>query len=202
MKVVFVVLLGLATTLGSVPVRAFNSGDLALVRKTSRCYGCDLLGADFRKRAMYHANIGDSDLRLAQFAGAELDGARFINSDLRGASLRGVSMRFANLLSANLYGVDFHGADLMATRLNGTNLRAADFSDANLDAADLIRADVSGADFTRTRLYGANLVGIIGLTQVQLDAACGDKTTKLPRGLAINRCSHGRDFRAPLPFGK
>jgi len=202
MRAVLVILFGLAAAFGPSSVRAFDPGDLARVAKTSRCYGCDLLGADFRKRKLYHANLGDSDLRLAQFVGAKLDGARFIESDLRGASFRGVSMRFANLRSANLYGVDFRGADLVATRLNGTNLRAADLTDANLGAGELIRADVSGADFTRTRLYGTNLVGVIGLTQAQLDGACGDKTTKLPRGLAINRCTVGRNFRAPLPFGK
>ena len=39
-----------------------------------------------------------------------------------------------------------------------------------------------------TNLAGADLSGATGLTQKQLDQACGDKETKLPEGLTIKPC--------------
>ena len=57
---------------------------------------------------------------------------------------------------------------------------------ANLDShADLIGANLSGTD-----LSGANLLGARGLTQTQLDEACGDANTKLPEGFTpLKPCS-------------
>jgi len=50
---------------------------------------------------------------------------------------------------------------------------------------------MAGADFTRaityfTKLEDADLSEVIGLTQAQLDDACGDETTKLPAGLVAS----------------
>jgi uncharacterized protein YjbI with pentapeptide repeats len=83
-------------------------------------------------------------------AGADLAGADLIGKDLRGADLRGVSLR--------------------ASRLAGADLRGA----------DLRTADLTGADLRGARLAGADLTGSIFLTQSQLDAATGDRDTRLP----------------------
>jgi uncharacterized protein YjbI with pentapeptide repeats len=50
-----------------------------------------------------------------------------------------------------------------------------------------------GSDFTAAKLDNANLSGADfetakGLTQSQLDVACGDKDTKLPKGLKLLPC--------------
>ncbi|CAL9375934.1 hypothetical protein SUDANB95_00956 [Actinosynnema sp. ALI-1.44] len=78
--------------------------------------------------------------------------------------------RGADLIGKKLAGAHLRGADLRGAYLIGADLRGAD-----LREADLIGADLRGAD-----LAGADLTGALFVTQVQLDAAKGDATTKLP----------------------
>ncbi|MGW1227225.1 pentapeptide repeat-containing protein [Streptomyces sp. NPDC001515] len=81
------------------------------------------------------------------------------------------------------------GADLIGARLKGADLRGADLRGAYLIAADLSGADlrlavVIGADLRDADLSGADLTGAVFLTQSQLNAARGDRTTRLPAALA------------------
>ncbi|MEJ2855386.1 MULTISPECIES: pentapeptide repeat-containing protein [unclassified Saccharothrix] len=83
------------------------------------------------------------------------------------------SKRNADLIGRKLVKADLRGADLRGAYLIGANLRGADLREADLIGADLRGAELSGADLT----------GALFVTQVQLDAAKGDATTKLPHGL-------------------
>jgi uncharacterized protein YjbI with pentapeptide repeats len=79
------------------------------------------------------------------------------------------------LVRANLFWADLRDADLTGAELAGSDfiladLRGAKFNDAHVSNARLDRADLRGAD----------LVGATGLSQQQLDLACGDETTKIP----------------------
>jgi uncharacterized protein YjbI with pentapeptide repeats len=74
---------------------------------------------------------------------------------------------------------DFSGASF-----RNADLTHADFARAKLDYADLAGARLSSASFR-----GADLSHVKGLTQTQLDEACGDAATKLPRGLSVKTCS-------------
>lgn len=76
---------------------------------------------------------------------------------------------------ADLFGARLRGADLQGANLRGALLVAADLSGADLRLADLVGADLRDAD-----LAGADLSTALFLTQVQLDAARGDATTRLP----------------------
>ncbi|NQF14837.1 pentapeptide repeat-containing protein [Brevibacillus sp. HB1.3] len=76
---------------------------------------------------------------------------------------------------ADLIGAKLKGADLRGAQLRGAYLIAADLRGADLRGADLI-----GADFRDTDVSGANLTETLFLTQVQLSAAKGDASTKLP----------------------
>ena len=112
-----------------------------------------------------------------------------------------------------LLGRDFSGARLMqagltagiydGTRFNNANLRflegsasrfaRANFAGADLSDAALVGSYFGGARFTRANLAGANLSGsdfstARGLTQSQLDQACGDAETLLPPGLSVPFC--------------
>ena len=49
-------------------------------------------------------------------------------------------------------------------------------------------ADLRGVDFADADLSGANLEGATGLKSGGLDGACGDRDTKLPKGLTIPMC--------------
>ena len=81
-------------------------------------------------------------------------------------------------------GMDFIGAKLKGADLRGENLRGAFFIAADLRNADLRYSDFIGADFRDADISGANLTGSIFLTQAQVNAAKGNKHTKLPRTLA------------------
>ena len=92
--------------------------------------------------------------------------------------LQGVQLPDANLVEANFQGAILDGADL-----SGADLRGAIF-----DRADLIGADLTGADLNGADLSGADLTNVVGLTQEQLDGACGNPNTKLPDVLTISPC--------------
>lgn len=88
----------------------------------------------------------------------------------------------------NRRGADLIGADLRGADLGGANLRGAYLIAADLRGADLRQADLIGADFRDADLRGADLTGAIFLTQAQLNAARGDRATRLPA--ALDRPGH------------
>ncbi len=100
-------------------------------------------------------------------------------ANLQGADLAGANLQGADLLQANLQGALLQGAKLQGADLRFANLQGADLTGANLQGAVLWFAKLQGADLT-----DANLTKAIGLTQEQLDEACGDDKTKLPDDLA------------------
>jgi len=78
--------------------------------------------------------------------------------------------------------------------LSDDDFSGASFRNADLSSADFARARLNYADFTGARLSsasfrGADLTHVKGLTQRQLDEACGDAVTKLPQGLSVKTCS-------------
>ena len=83
------------------------------------------------------------------------------------------------------------------------NLHGANLTSANLQGANLTSANLQGAKFGTSRVVGSvtNLAGAdlrtaMGLTQKQLDEACGDEETKLPllpEGLTIKPCPDETD---------
>ncbi|MDO9352874.1 MAG: pentapeptide repeat-containing protein, partial [Solirubrobacteraceae bacterium] len=81
-------------------------------------------------------------------------------------------------------GPDFIGVDLRRADFRGANLRGAYLIAANLTGADLRFADLIGADLRDADLTGADLSGSLFLTQTQVNAAKGDRTTRLPDGLS------------------
>lgn len=80
-------------------------------------------------------------------------------------------------------GADLVGADLRGADLTGANLRGAGLVGADLSGADLRGADLTGADLRGADLRGADLTGSLFLTQSQVDAASGNRGTRLPRPL-------------------
>lgn len=81
--------------------------------------------------------------------------------------------RGPDLIGANLRGADLRGADL-----RGAYLIAADLTNADLRVADLI-----GADLRDANLRGADLTDSLFITQTQVNAAQGDRATRLPASL-------------------
>jgi hypothetical protein len=150
-------------------------------------------GPPRRQFNLFHANLsgqwlhGD-DLRIAYLTVANLSGTNLGYADLTRANLGA-----ANLTDANLTGANLHGASLSDANLSGANLQGASLGDAQLFRAKLSGANLSGAylggaKLNSADLSGADLSGARDLTQLQLDEACGNASTKLRGGLTLKSC--------------
>ncbi len=129
-------------------------------------------GYDAAAVARIHAAIVDCP--ACNLAGADLSNTCVKGKDLSGANFDGATavlmcMSFANFSNATFRGTDLSGANL---------------AHANLDGADL-----SGAILDITSLKGTDLTKAKGLTQKQLDQACGDGETRVPAGLKVHLCT-------------
>ena len=137
------------------------------VRGGASCEGCDLF---------------QIDLSYQVVSGRNFTGSRIRQSDMTIAIADRTNFTGANLSLANLFGV----------RATGAN-----FTGANLDEASLVGAYFGSANFTGARLRGTNVSGadmanVRGLTQEQLNTACGDATTTLPSGLTVPACGNNQ----------
>jgi len=129
--------------------------------------------------------------------GADADAVARIHGgivDCVGCNLKGADLRNTCVKAHDLHGADFDGADatlmcMSYANFSGATFRGTDLSGANLAHADLDGADVTGAHMTITSIKGTDLTRVKGLTQSQLDAACGDAETEVPQGFAVHTCS-------------
>ena len=157
-------MLGLLVALAmALPAQAQNAGQIGRARAGGNCPGCNLFQADFgglqmRARDFSHARLRQADLSLGV-----MNRASFAGADLRDVEAYG----------GVFTGADFRGANLTNASFVGAFLQSANFSGAILDGANF-----SGAQMSRVQ----------GLSQVQLNRACGDPSTVLPPGLRIRPC--------------
>lgn len=152
------------SALSAVPALAQNASEIARVQAGQSCSGCNLFQADLAYRDL---------------PGIDVSGARLRQANLSLATMNQASFDRANLTVANLFGARFTGA----------SFRNADLSQAVAVGAHFGGANLSGARLTGTNLSGAELADAHGLTQAQLNTACGDHTTQLPAGLTIPACN-------------
>ena len=114
-----------------------------------------------------------------------------------GRNFSGARIRQADLSLATADRARFHGANMSLTNFFGARLSSADLSEANLEGATFVGAYLGGARFSGAVLTGANFSGAeladaAGLTQSQLNTACGDATTTLPAGMTIPACGNNQ----------
>ncbi|MBL8583701.1 MAG: pentapeptide repeat-containing protein [Rhizobiaceae bacterium] len=166
--------------------------------------GANLTEADFSATDLRGANLQGANLEKAvlirtALGGANAAGANFARAEAYRAGFQGVAGKGINFSSAELQRADFTGADLEGADFGKSELGRAIFDDAlitgtNFVSANLSRAhlekarfagpiDFSGAFLYFTRIEGIDLSAAKGLTQAQIDQACGDEGTVLPRGL-------------------
>lgn len=141
---------------------AQNAGQIRQARGSS-CPGCNL----------FQANFG----------GLEVTGRNYARARLRQADLSASVMNRTNFSGADMRDVEAYGAVLSGANFSGADLTNASFVGAYLEGANL-----SGAKLTGTNFSGAEMNHVFGLTQGQLNGACGDSATQLPRGLRIRPC--------------
>ena len=137
------------------------------------------------------ARLTRRDLRYADASSVFLVRADLSLANLQRAILQGANLQGAILSGANLQGATLTDANLQGAILSGANLQGAILSGANLQGANLHRANFEGAILSGLTLYGIKLKGRAkGLTQEQLNGACGDHYTGLPSpDLTIRLCS-------------
>jgi uncharacterized protein YjbI with pentapeptide repeats len=125
-------------------------------------------------KAVASIKAGHHDCPHCQLAGADLTNQCVKQGDLVGADFTGAKLTLMCMSYA-----DFRGA----------SFRSADLSGANLAHAKLDGADFAGARLTITSFKGTDLSRARGLTQKQLDFACGDADTRPPTGLHVKICT-------------
>lgn len=142
---------------------AQDAGQIRKVQDGKSCPGCNLFQANLAYLDAKNVNVSKSRLRQA-----DLQLSTFDNWN-------------------------FSGADLSITNMFGTRFNQSDFSGADLTRATLVGAylgssNLKGVNLTGANISGANLSIVRGLTQPQLDRACGDNSTMLPEGLRVPAC--------------
>lgn len=147
----------------SLPAAAQNAGHIDKVRNGQSCPGCNLFQADLAYM--------DAD-------GVDVSGARLRQSDMQLATFNRWNLSGANLSVANLFGARFNGSNFSNVNFENATLVGGYFGSSTFAGANLSGANLSGADLHLSR----------GLTQGQLNRACGDEATRLPAGLSIPRC--------------
>ncbi len=155
--------LALTTQNWAAPALAQNAGQIDRAREGASCPHCNLFQADFSSKRLTGRNFAGSRLRQADLSATVMNHTVFAGGDLRDVNAYG------GVFSSSV----FSGANLTHASFVGAYLQGAEFRGATLDGTNF-----SGAEMSRAR----------GLTQRQLDAACGDDATTLPRGLSIPRC--------------
>ena len=145
------------------PAAAQNAGQVDRARAGSSCAHCNLFQADFSNHRLTGRNFAGARLRQADFSSAVMNHTVFAGGDLR--DVNGAAGVFSS--------ASFSGADLTNATFVGAYLQGANFA-----GAKLIGTNFSGAEMSRAR----------GLSQRQLDEACGDEATTLPRGLHVRPC--------------
>lgn len=118
-------------------------------------------------------------LPRANLSYLDLHGSVLDNSVLTGADFIGT-----NLSEANFYvsapGADFSGAIFIKAWFSGGFVaggKQEKHGGSYLADAEFSNADLTGANLSKVDLADADLSGSIGLTQEQLNAACGNDTT-------------------------
>jgi uncharacterized protein YjbI with pentapeptide repeats len=113
--------------------------------------------------------------------------------DCVGCDLKGADLANTCVKEHDLHGADFTGANaslmcMSFADFTGVSFKDADLSGANMAGARMEGADLTGAKTSITSFLGTDLRKVKGLTQAQLNVACGDAATKLPPSLKIHIC--------------
>lgn len=157
----------------------FNGGNLAEVNFS----GAILIRANFMRASLKDANLEGADLakaigHRALFQHANMTAAILTKAEMSRAKFTGANLTFANLSKA-----DLSRANLAESELRRADFRFANISRALFKGATINETNFEGAYTLLTHFEGVDLTKAKGLTQPQIDIACGDEDTKLPAGL-------------------
>lgn len=154
------------------------AGLIALAAPQSHAQNASQIATAKSGKSCKDCNLFQADLSYTQIKGVSFAGARLRQSNLTLATMDDVNFSGANLSIANMYGARFTGASFQNANLTDAILVGGSFDVANFSGANLTNANISGAEMSKAR----------GLTQRQLNKACGDSSTQLPSGLNVQHC--------------
>jgi uncharacterized protein YjbI with pentapeptide repeats len=136
--------------------------------------------------------------QIARSATAPLPGlqpvpGRPVEPELKARTWPRRRLRQADFSTAVMNRTNFSGGDLRDVNAYGGVFGGASFARADLTNASFVGAYLESANFSGANLSGVNFSGAemdraVGLSQGQLNRACGDDSTRLPRGLSIPGC--------------
>ncbi|QUD88123.1 pentapeptide repeat-containing protein [Phenylobacterium montanum] len=155
--------IALALSLAALPALAQNAAEIAKVEAGAGCPHCNLFQIDLYNKQVRARDFAGARMRQGDFSLSVFNKSNFAGADLRDVNAYGALFGGANMRNADLTNATFVGAYLEGANLSGARLSGANFSGAQMDRA-------------------------VGLTQGQLNKACGDETTTLPRRLHIPAC--------------
>ena len=105
------------------------------------------------------ANLGDTDLHSANFAGANLRGAILARAQLHSANFAGANLEDAYLDGSVLSNANFVKANLKNTNIRSSIARGANFSSADLSSSILCHTNFCGANLMEANFTDSNLTG-------------------------------------------
>jgi uncharacterized protein YjbI with pentapeptide repeats len=132
---------------------------LDAVKQTLNLRGLNLEGAVFLNADLRKVDLTDAQLQGASLAGAQLQGAILDSAQLQGATLDWAKLQGANLNKAKLQSANLDNATLQGATLSRTELQGASLDSAELQGASLKSAELQGANFKSSTLDGANMSG-------------------------------------------
>lgn len=135
-----------------------------LVMGEKACANCDLFQVDLSYKELEARNLTGARLRQADLSLSTFDKSKFAG---------------ANMSVVNGFGIRAEHADFSGVNFEDAVLVGGSFNGAKFDNANLRRVNLSGSDLSTAT----------GLKQAQLNEACGDAETRLPKGLSLPACS-------------
>lgn len=144
---------------------------------------------NFERAIMTRVDGSQANMNNANLAKAESSRAKFIQTQFNSASFeKSVFFRgdftAADMSKANLHKSEFSRTNFQSAILTDATVTFANIARANFRETTLVNTDFTSSWTFLTRFEGVNLSAAKGLTQGQIDIACGDDKTLLPTGLA------------------
>ena len=131
---------------------------------------------------MKGVNFRDATLIEAKLISANISHADLHRADLTNGDFSNSTFNYSEIISADAVGARFINADLSNAHLTHSDFTNANFTNANFEKTNFGDAVLTGAAFSGASFRGADISAVQGLTQTQLNLACGNTETKLPNG--------------------
>ncbi len=126
------------------------------VKQTLILRGLNLEGAVFLNADLRKVDLTEARLQGALLAGAHLQGAILDSAQLQGATLHWAKLQGANLNSATLQGATLSTAELQGASLDSAELQGASLKGAELQGAEFQKSTLNGTDMRDTAVWRAN----------------------------------------------